>query len=111
MGGGGWCWPAPSRPGAALLLPKRREPAGGRRLAEGMGEGAPSIGSRFRTFRARSSEAVALLFAVVGVVVVAVPLPEAGLVVVEELEPAQPLCRLPEVLPRDDEPKGPAVIR
>ena len=44
-----------------------------------------------------SSEAVALLLPVVGVVVVAVALPEARLVVVEELDATEPLRALPEV--------------
>ena len=39
-----------------------------------------------RSPRSRDSELVPLLFPVVGLVVVAVALPEAGLVVVEELE-------------------------
>ena len=44
-------------------------------------------------------ELVALLLPGVGVVVVAVALPEAGPVAVQELEPAQPLGALPEVAP------------
>ena len=47
------------------------------------------------------SEAVALLFERVGVVVVAVALPEPRSVVRRELDAAQPLCALPEVLARE----------
>ena len=60
--------------------------------------------------RLRPTRSVALLFPVVGVVVVAVPLPEAGLVVVGELDPAQPLRGLPEVATRDEEAHRPAVV-
>src|SRR6476660_6331728 len=51
-----------------------------------------------------------LLFPRVSFVVVAVALPEAELVVVEELEPADPLAALPEVLLRDQEAKRIAVL-
>src|SRR3954465_11598571 len=47
----------------------------------------------------------------VGVVVVAVPLPEAKLVVVEELQAADPLAALPEVLLRDEEAGRVAVLQ
>src|SRR5581483_10410466 len=47
----------------------------------------------------------------VGVVVVAVALPEAGLVDRRELDSAQPLGALPEVLARDDEAQRIAVLR
>src|SRR5438093_9717217 len=53
---------------------------------------------------------VALFLPGVGVVVVAVPLPEAELVVVEELEAAQPLGALPEVALRDQETERIAVL-
>ncbi len=56
-------------------------------------------------------EAVTLLFPEIGVVVVAVALPEAGLVDRRELDPPQPLGALPEVPRRDEEPHGPAVLR
>src|SRR6266536_3374304 len=56
------------------------------------------------------SEAVALFLPEVRVVVVAVALPEAGLVVVQELEAAQPLRALPEVSRRDDQAYRPAMI-
>ena len=46
----------------------------------------------------------------VGVVVVAVALPEPGLVDGRELETAQPLGRLPEVALRDDQPQRIAVL-
>ena len=46
----------------------------------------------------------------VGVVVVAVALPEAELVVVEELEAPDPLGALPEVALRDEEAERPAVL-
>src|ERR1700730_8841106 len=58
----------------------------------------------------RGSESVALLFPVVGVVVVAVALPEARLIRGEELDAAQPLGALPEVARRDDETQRPAVL-
>src|SRR5262249_60356889 len=44
-------------------------------------------------------------------VVVAVGLPEPGLVVVEELQPANPLGALPEVEVRDEQPGGTTVHR
>src|SRR5207249_648014 len=53
---------------------------------------------------------VALVLPGVGVHVVAVDLPEAGRVDVEELEAAQPLGALPEVELGHDQAKGPAVI-
>src|SRR5690242_94956 len=56
-------------------------------------------------------ERVALFRERVGVIVVAVPLPETGLVDPAELDPAQPLRALPEVLARYDETKGPTVLR
>src|SRR5438876_5236743 len=55
------------------------------------------------------SEGITLLLPVVGVIVVPVPFPEAGLVVVEELEAAEPFCALPEVAARNNEPERPAV--
>src|ERR1700730_3295667 len=58
----------------------------------------------------RGSESVALLFPVVGVVVLAVALREAGLIRGEELDAAQPLGALPEVARRDDETQRPAVL-
>src|SRR5262245_46411882 len=63
---------------------------------------------------ARSASSVAsvpLLFPRVAVHVVAVGLPEAGLVVVAQLEPAHPLGALPEVEVRNEQPRGPAVLR
>src|SRR4051812_12480641 len=58
----------------------------------------------------RGSEAVPLFLPVVGVVVVAVALPEAGLVGRPQLEPAQPLRALPEVPRRHHQAEGPAVL-
>src|SRR5438445_5575995 len=60
--------------------------------------------------QAAQSEGVTLLLPVVGVIVVPVALPEAGLVVVEELEAAEPFCALPEVAARNNEPERPAVL-
>src|SRR3954451_10531528 len=57
------------------------------------------------------SEAVALLFPEIGVVVVAVALPEARLVDRGELDAGQPLGALPEVLRRNEEPHRPAMLR
>ena len=54
--------------------------------------------------------AVSLFLPGVGVVVVAVALPEAELVVVEELEAAQPLGALPEVALRDEQAQRVAVL-
>ena len=59
----------------------------------------------------RGSELVPLFLPVVGVVVVAVALPEAGLIRGEELDPAEPLGALPEVARWDDEAQRPAVLR
>src|SRR4051795_5387172 len=56
------------------------------------------------------SLAEALFLPRVGVVVVAVALPEAELVVVEELEAADPLAALPEVALRDDEAERISVL-
>src|SRR5579872_1967787 len=72
--------------------------------------GTSVIGPRNRDFRSRASESVALLVPVVGVVVVAVALPEAGLVDRRELDAAKPLRALPEVLRGDEEARGPAVL-
>src|SRR3954463_7352971 len=58
-----------------------------------------------------SAVAEALFLPRVGVVVVAVPLPEAELVVVEELQPADPLAALPEVLLRNEEAARVAVVQ
>src|SRR5919198_3786963 len=53
---------------------------------------------------------VALLFPRVTVVVVAGAFPEAGLVVVTELDSAHPLRALPEVQVRDEQPRRTAVL-
>src|SRR4051812_48312525 len=58
----------------------------------------------------RGLKFVALFLPVVGVVVVAVPLPEAGLVGGAQLEPAQPLRALPEVPRWDEQAERPAVL-
>jgi hypothetical protein len=55
-------------------------------------------------------ERVPLFLPVIGVVVVAVALPEARLVVVEQLEPAQPLGALPEVAIRNDQAQRSPVV-
>src|SRR5207248_9234057 len=59
---------------------------------------------------ARSVARVPLLSPRVAVVVVAVGLPEAGLVLLAQLEPAHPFGALPEVEVRDEEPRRPAVL-
>src|SRR3954470_14514809 len=59
---------------------------------------------------ARLVAPVALLFPRVAAVVVAVGLPEAGLVVVEELDAAHPLGALPEVEMRHQQARRPAVL-
>src|ERR1043165_6181416 len=61
--------------------------------------------------RAARLEAVALFLPVVGVVVVAVALPEPGPVVRTQLEAAEPLGALPEVARGNDEAQRPAVVR
>src|SRR3954454_4467280 len=58
----------------------------------------------------RSVPLVALLFPGIAVVVVAIGLPEARLVVVAQLEPADPLRALPEVQMRDEQPGRAAVL-
>src|SRR5918992_337829 len=58
----------------------------------------------------RSVPRVALLFPGVAVVVVAVGLPEARLVVVAQLESANPLGALPEVEMRNEQPRRSAVL-
>src|SRR3954467_13552975 len=58
----------------------------------------------------RSVAPEALLAPRVAVHVVAVLLPEAGLVLADELERAEPLRRLPEVQVRDDEAGGVPVL-
>src|SRR6185437_12332364 len=66
----------------------------------------------YRPLRPRplALKTVPLLFPEVGVVRVAVALPEAWFVDRRELEPRQPLGALPEVLGRDEEPYRPAVL-
>src|SRR4051812_1020883 len=58
----------------------------------------------------RSVPPIALFFPRVAVVVVAVGLPEAGLVVIAQLEAADPFRALPEVQMRDQEPRRAAVL-
>src|SRR3954468_17423146 len=58
----------------------------------------------------RSVALVALLSPRIAVVVVAVVLPEAGLVVLEELQSAHPLGALPEVQVRNEQARGTAVL-
>src|SRR5437762_9636430 len=60
--------------------------------------------------RAGSVAAVALFEPLVAAVVVAEALPEAGNVLVDQADPADPLRALPEVASRDDEPGRPAVL-
>src|ERR671911_3119240 len=55
-------------------------------------------------------ESIALFAPGVGVVVVAVPLPEPWLVLRSDLDAAEPLRALPEVLARDHEAERPAVL-
>src|SRR5580765_5340282 len=57
-----------------------------------------------------TSPAEAFFFPGVRVVVVAVPFPEAELIVVEELEATDPLCALPEVTLRYEEAERVAVL-
>src|SRR5437867_4154252 len=75
-----------------------------------------SWGQMFALAKARakptpsSSEAIALFLPRIGVVVVAVALPETGLVDGRELDSAQPLGALPEVLAGYDQAERPAVL-
>src|SRR6266511_1376217 len=102
-------------PWASAVSHKKRKTAGrwrsfggelGRWVALGIGRFAEEP-----IPRSRESESVPFLFPVVGVVVVAVALPEAGLVAGAQLEAAEPLGALPEVLRGDNEAQRPAVIR
>src|SRR5207253_7151758 len=87
-----------------------------RRLFEGMGEGWYWL--RYRSaprsldppFEGSALEAVPFFAPRVGVVVVAVALPESGLVDRRQLDPAQPLGALPEVLAGDHEPQREPVL-
>src|SRR5207247_8858887 len=64
-----------------------------------------------RRSRAASSVAlIALLSPWIAIVVVAVGLPEAGLVLLTQLEPAHPFRALPEVQVRDEQACGSAVL-
>src|SRR3954447_9111304 len=60
---------------------------------------------------ARSVACIPLLFPWVTVVVVAVALPESGLIVRAQLDPANPLRTLPEVVARDEQPRRATVLR
>src|SRR5580658_2938539 len=84
----------------------------------------PSRASASRSFRAfivvlvwsgsdrrpGSVAGVALLLPRVTVVVIAVGLPEARHVMIEQLEPPHPLGALPEVQVRDEQPRRAAVL-
>ena len=66
---------------------------------------SPSIGGFLsRDNPGTRSESEALLLERIRFVVVAESLPEAGLVMVEQLDPAQPFGALPEVLAGHDQP-------
>src|SRR4029079_10437419 len=75
----------------------------------------PSAPSRARPRRppraARSVAPVPLLVPRIAVVVIAVALPEAGLVLAAKRQAAHPFGALPEVEVRDEEPGRPAVLR
>src|SRR5262249_56923914 len=76
------------------------------------GSASQAGASRAGTFYSRgpgSVTGVPLLFPRVAVVVVAVALPEAGAVFLQQLNPAHPLGALPEVEMRDEQPCGSAV--
>src|SRR4051812_34562140 len=74
--------------------------------------GGPAVVPRSRGLERRVGwlEAKALPEPRIGVVRVAEPFPEPGPVVREELDSAQPLCALPEVLVRHHEPERIAVV-
>src|ERR1035437_6753541 len=78
-------------------------------LAPGSPDGPLVI--RIPLRRRRSFVAEALFLPGVGLVVVAVALPEAPDVVVQELQLADPLGALPEVALRDHQPERVAVLR
>src|SRR5216683_763859 len=65
---------------------------------------------RRRSRPARSVAGVPLFPPRISVHVIAVGLPEAGLVLVEELEAAHPLGALPEIQMRDEQPRRAAVL-
>src|SRR5207247_8845246 len=67
--------------------------------------------ARARFPAASSVAAVALLFPRVAVVVVAVVLPETGLVLGAQLEATHPLGALPEVEVRDEQPGRATMLR
>src|SRR5437773_12053931 len=60
--------------------------------------------------RIAALKTVALLLPIVGLVVVAVALPETGLIGCTELQPPQPLRDLPEVARRHHQAQRPAVV-
>src|SRR5438034_7574078 len=60
--------------------------------------------------RIAALKTVALLLPIVGLVVVAVALPETGLIGCTELQPPQPLGALPEIARRHHQPQRPAVV-
>src|SRR5215210_298803 len=75
--------------------------------------GASAVGLRSSRMGAPGATPLvgeALLFPGVCVIVVAVPLPEAELVVIEELQAADPLRALPEVALGNDEPERVAMF-
>src|SRR5947208_9028900 len=69
-------------------------------------------GARLKPGTGRAAlKRIALLLPKIRIVVVPVALPEARLVVVEQLEPAKPLRALPEITARHDQAQRPAVLR
>src|SRR3954468_22872308 len=74
------------------------------------GASGAGAAARRRAHVAQSVALVALLPPRVTAVVVAVGLPEAGLVVVEDLQSPHPLGALPEVEMRNQEARGAAVL-
>src|SRR4051812_31136827 len=68
------------------------------------------MGRRGPTPYAPGSVGVPLLGPGIAPHVVAVALPESGAVLIDELNPSEPLCTLPEIEVRHDEPHRPPVI-
>src|SRR3954452_12261323 len=96
---------------------RRRGPSGSipdRQTGRGRKSHGPSVDHRLPTRLscrpARLLPVVALLFPGVAAHVVAVVLPEAGLILGQKLEAAQPLGALPEIKVRHEQPQRPAMI-
>src|SRR4051794_13387709 len=110
------CWPAswPGQPGTSRISVRAWAVSSTTSVTVAvrhvMRAGA-AAGAGVAASAANSVAPVALLAPRVAVVVVAGELPEPGLVVDGQRQPAPPLRALPEVQVRDDQARGPAVGR